>query len=68
MKDLFSIKDRKIIVTGGAQGIGKTVAQSLLAAGAQVGLFDINGDKAASTAAEIAGLTGGSCEIGRARV
>jgi NAD(P)-dependent dehydrogenase (short-subunit alcohol dehydrogenase family) len=61
MKDLFSIKDRKIIVTGGAQGIGKTVALSLLAAGAQVGLVDINVDKAAQTAAEIADATGGKC-------
>ncbi|MDW7657713.1 MAG: SDR family oxidoreductase [Bacillota bacterium] len=61
MKDLFSVKDRNILVTGGAQGIGRTVAQSLLAAGAQVGLVDINGEKAAQTATEIAAVTGGNC-------
>ena len=61
MKDLFSIRDRKIMVTGGAQGIGKTVAEHLLAAGAQVGLVDINGDKAVQAAAELAARTGGSC-------
>lgn len=61
MNDLFSVKDRKIMVTGGAQGIGRTVAQSLLAGGAQVGLVDINGEKAAKTATEIAEATGGSC-------
>lgn len=61
MKDLFSVKGKKIIVTGGAQGIGKTVAAELADAGAQVGLVDINLDRATATAQEISRATQQDC-------
>ena len=61
MKDLFSIRGKKILVTGGARGIGKTVAEHLLDAVAQVGLVDINAGQAEETAAALAAKTGGAC-------
>jgi len=41
------------IVTGGAQGIGKSIAQKLAKLGAQVVIADVNIEKAEKTAAEI---------------
>ncbi len=54
----FRLDGKKIFVTGGAQGIGKSFAQALAEAGADVAIVDINGSKAAETAAEIAAATG----------
>ena len=56
--DKFRLDDKKIFVTGGAQGIGKAIAQAVCEAGADVAIVDINGEKAAATAAEIAASTG----------
>ena len=42
MSSLFSLEGRKILVTGGAQGIGKAVAFRLAEAGANIGILDIN--------------------------
>lgn len=61
MNDLFSVKERKILVTGGARGIGKTVAQYLASAEAHVGIVDINGEQAKETAKEIQDQTGSCC-------
>lgn len=38
----MEIKDKKIIVTGGASGIGKNLVDALIPLGAFVGIFDIN--------------------------
>lgn len=38
----MELKDKKIIVTGGASGIGKAVVEKLLAEKARVGVFDVN--------------------------
>ena len=38
------------LVTGAAQGIGRTIAERFAAEGAAVVIFDINGDEAARTA------------------
>ena len=54
----FKLDGKKIFVTGGAQGIGKAFAEALAEAGADVALVDINGEKAAETAKEIAAKTG----------
>lgn len=44
---------KRAIVTGSAGGIGKAIATELAAAGAVVGIADINGDLARQTASEI---------------
>lgn len=41
------------VVTGGAQGIGRAVAEQLAAGGARVAIWDRDGDLAAKTAAEL---------------
>ena len=47
------MKDRIVLVTGGASGIGRATSMSLAAEGAIVVIADRNGDMAANTAAEI---------------
>ncbi|NBJ71483.1 MULTISPECIES: SDR family oxidoreductase [Clostridia] len=44
---------KKIFVTGGARGIGKTVATAFAEAGADVAIVDLDFDEAKKTAAEI---------------
>lgn len=51
--DKFSLKGKKIIVTGGAQGIGKAVSEAMADCGAQIGIFDTNKNLAEKTANEI---------------
>jgi NAD(P)-dependent dehydrogenase (short-subunit alcohol dehydrogenase family) len=46
--------ERAAVVTGGAQGIGRAVAERFLADGAGVVIFDLDGELAAATAAELA--------------
>ena len=59
---MLCVKDKKILITGGARGIGKTVARMLLEAGAEIALVDIDGPMAEHTAGELSALTGGRCE------
>lgn len=47
-----------VLITGGAQNIGAAIAKLLAGAGAKVMIADLNGDKAAATAAEIEAATG----------
>ncbi len=54
----MSLKGKSIYVTGGAQGLGKAMATALAEAGADLAIVDINGEKAAATAKEIAEATG----------
>lgn len=49
----FELKGKNILVTGGAQGIGKCVAGILGECGANVGIIDLQADAAARTAEEI---------------
>ena len=49
---------KAIYVTGGASGIGKSVATALAEAGADVAIVDLDYEEAVKTAAEIAGNTG----------
>jgi 2-dehydro-3-deoxy-L-rhamnonate dehydrogenase (NAD+) len=51
----IDLAGRRAVVTGGGQGIGRTVAERLLASGAAVSLWDRDADLVASTAAELSG-------------
>ena len=58
LEQLFSLEGKNIIVTGGAQGIGKIVATRLAEIGANLALFDMQEEKVAAPAKEIAEATG----------
>ena len=50
---VMRLKDRVIIVTGSARGLGKVYAKALAKEGAKVVLADILGDQVKDTASEI---------------
>jgi NAD(P)-dependent dehydrogenase (short-subunit alcohol dehydrogenase family) len=54
----FRMAGHVAIVTGGAQNIGAAIARSLAGAGAKVLIADLDGEKAAATAASCLGLAG----------
>lgn len=54
LKKLFSLEGKVVIVTGGAQGIGKVVAEHIAAVGAEIVIFDIQEEKAKVVADSIA--------------
>lgn len=49
----IDLKNRMAVVTGGAQGIGRAVAERFLQSGARVALWDRDADLARETAAEL---------------
>jgi NAD(P)-dependent dehydrogenase (short-subunit alcohol dehydrogenase family) len=59
-----SLKDTAVAVTGGARGIGRATATALARAGARVAIGDLDGELAASVAAEIgAGARGFALDV-----
>ena len=54
--DIFSLKGRNVLVTGGGQGLGEAMALGLAGRGANVAAFDINMDTAERTARQIDAL------------
>ncbi|MCC8109393.1 MAG: SDR family oxidoreductase [Planctomycetes bacterium] len=52
------LTDRKAVITGGAQGIGRAIAERYAREGADIAILDINADAAAAAASEIAAATG----------
>jgi len=50
----MKLKDKVAIVTGGAQGLGKGIAQCLANEGASIAILDINGENAEKMAQELA--------------
>ncbi len=59
MSDLFSLTGKKALVTGGAQGLGRMIAEGLLRAGATVAITSRKADICEDAAREMATL--GSC-------
>lgn len=58
LAELWDLTGRKAVVTGAAQGIGARIAHRLAEAGASVLLADLDVERAAATAADIAATTG----------
>jgi 3-oxoacyl-[acyl-carrier protein] reductase len=52
----FRLDGRVAVVTGGGQGIGEAICRRLAAAGAKVGVFDMNADSAGRVARDIGGV------------
>ncbi len=59
MKDLFSLKGRVAVVTGGSRGIGKMIAQGFIEQGAKVYITARKAEACDETAAELSKL--GEC-------
>src|SRR3546814_3531650 len=57
--NLFSLKDRVALVTGGSAGIGRMIATGLAGAGAKVYICARSADKCAKAASDISSETGG---------
>ena len=57
-RDLFDLEGRVAIVTGGGTGIGRQMAEGLAEMGADLVLCARDGDRCASTAADLAQATG----------
>lgn len=58
MQTMFSLKGKRALITGGAAGIGLSLAGALASAGADVALADINAEAANKAAAEIGAAHG----------
>ena len=59
----IDLKQRNAIVTGGAQGIGRAVAERLLQSGARVVLWDKDSDLVSETARTLAGQGEASAQV-----
>lgn len=55
LKKLFSLEGKVVLITGGAQGIGKAVAEHIAAVGADIVILDQQAEKAQAAAESIAG-------------
>jgi len=53
MDDLFSLRDRTALITGGTRGIGRMIAQGFLEQGAKVYISGRNAERADATAREL---------------
>src|SRR5690348_11856387 len=49
----MALKGQAAIVTGAGQGIGKAIATRLAQEGADIGIIDLNGEKAQATSEEL---------------
>ncbi|SPF80927.1 SDR family NAD(P)-dependent oxidoreductase [Pseudoprimorskyibacter insulae] len=58
----LGLDGRCAVVTGAGGGIGKAIAEALVAQGAKVALLDLNGDAVAAAAQEMGGL-GLACDV-----
>lgn len=53
----MNLKDKTIVITGGAQGLGLEMARMCAAEGAKLALIDMNNEQLAAAAAELSALT-----------
>src|SRR5260370_24289973 len=58
LADLFSLRNRTALVTGGSRGIGKIIAAAFLEAGARGYISSRKADQCDATASELAGRAG----------
>ncbi len=63
--DLFRMDDRVVLITGGSRGLGKSMAEALAEAGANVVVTSRNADDAVAVAAQLQATYGPVCR-GRA--
>ncbi|XOV84956.1 MAG: SDR family oxidoreductase [bacterium] len=61
MKNLFSVENKVVIVTGGSRGIGEMIAAGFLANGAKVYISSRKADVCDATAARLQEEYGGQC-------
>jgi 2-deoxy-D-gluconate 3-dehydrogenase len=59
--DMFSIKGKTALVTGGSKGIGEMIASGFVARGAKVYIVARNAENCAATASRISEEYGGEC-------
>lgn len=58
LNDLLSLRGRRAVVTGGAQGLGKAIALRLAEAGADVAIADVDAEGAAAARIDVAKRSG----------
>ena len=60
----MNLKDKTVVVTGGARGIGKALSQAFSDQGARIVVADILAEETSETAAAISGLAV-TCDVSR---
>ncbi len=57
--NLPSLKDKTVIVTGGASGIGEEIVRAFAAQGSRVGFLDFDAEASAALVADLGGEAAG---------
>ena len=61
----MELRGKKVIVTGGVRGLGRSMVESLISKGAVVTVFDIDGQGLAELSASCPGVGCVECDISR---